>query len=196
MNVCFPFMYKAILPLDFYLFLFFSLSVQYKQITHTLRHPATAFLFESSAAVDQLFPVSSHAGGCCTSPQCHLATSLESLSSQKKAASPPSCCYAKLTKAAEQNKDAIKSALDEITVYHQQLKSKRCEVRVLWQIWEVLMRQLNILIFFLSFFVRRHMENDRQLINVIIQYFKSRWDFFHSHVHLPSPTADTASSTA
>lgn len=53
------------------------------------------------------------------------------------------CRYAKLTEAAEQNKDAIKSARDEITDYRRQLQSKTVELESVRGTRESLERQLN-----------------------------------------------------
>ncbi|CAL1569868.1 unnamed protein product [Knipowitschia caucasica] len=51
--------------------------------------------------------------------------------------------YAKLTEAAEQNKDAIKSARDEITEYRRQLQSKTVELESVRGTRDSLERQLN-----------------------------------------------------
>uniref|UniRef100_A0A3Q3QQF5 Neurofilament medium polypeptide n=1 Tax=Monopterus albus TaxID=43700 RepID=A0A3Q3QQF5_MONAL len=53
------------------------------------------------------------------------------------------CRYAKLTEAAEQNKDAIKSARDEISDYRRQLQSKTVELESVRGTRESLERQLN-----------------------------------------------------
>ncbi|XP_034048535.1 neurofilament, medium polypeptide a isoform X3 [Thalassophryne amazonica] len=53
------------------------------------------------------------------------------------------CRYAKLTEAAEQNKDAIKSARDEIADYRRQLQSKTVELESVRGTRESLERQLN-----------------------------------------------------
>lgn len=53
------------------------------------------------------------------------------------------CRYAKLTEAAEQNKDAIKSARDEITDYRRQLQSKTVELESVRGTRDSLERQLN-----------------------------------------------------
>eukprot|EP00064_Thunnus_orientalis_P018549 superscaffoldBa00004317_g18650 len=53
------------------------------------------------------------------------------------------CRYAKLTEAAEQNKDAIKSARDEISDYRRQLQSKTVELESVRGTRDSLERQLN-----------------------------------------------------
>uniref|UniRef100_A0A672ZF83 Neurofilament, medium polypeptide a n=1 Tax=Sphaeramia orbicularis TaxID=375764 RepID=A0A672ZF83_9TELE len=53
------------------------------------------------------------------------------------------CRYAKLTEAAEQNKDAIKSARDEIADYRRQLQSKTVELESVRGTRDSLERQLN-----------------------------------------------------
>uniref|UniRef100_A0A4W4G305 Neurofilament medium polypeptide n=1 Tax=Electrophorus electricus TaxID=8005 RepID=A0A4W4G305_ELEEL len=53
------------------------------------------------------------------------------------------CRYVKLTEAAEQNKDAIKSARDEIADYRRQLQSKTIELESVRGTKESLERQLN-----------------------------------------------------
>uniref|UniRef100_A0A1A8SE60 Neurofilament medium polypeptide n=1 Tax=Nothobranchius rachovii TaxID=451742 RepID=A0A1A8SE60_9TELE len=53
------------------------------------------------------------------------------------------CRYTKLTDAAEQNKDAIKSARDEIADYRRQLQSKTVELESVRGMRESLERQLN-----------------------------------------------------
>ncbi|KAM6986514.1 neurofilament, medium polypeptide a [Aplochiton taeniatus] len=53
------------------------------------------------------------------------------------------CRYSKLTEAAEQNKDAIKSARDEIADYRRQLQSKTVELESVRGTRESLERQLN-----------------------------------------------------
>ncbi|XP_036973671.1 neurofilament, medium polypeptide a [Acanthopagrus latus] len=53
------------------------------------------------------------------------------------------CRYAKLTEAAEQNKDAIKSARDEIADYRRQLQSKTVELESIRGTRDSLERQLN-----------------------------------------------------
>lgn len=53
------------------------------------------------------------------------------------------CRYSKLTEAAEQNKDAIKSARDEISDYRRQLQSKTVELESVRGTRESLERQLN-----------------------------------------------------
>uniref|UniRef100_A0A8C7LE09 Neurofilament medium chain a n=2 Tax=Oncorhynchus TaxID=8016 RepID=A0A8C7LE09_ONCKI len=53
------------------------------------------------------------------------------------------CRYSKLTDAAEQNKDAIKSARDEIADYRRQLQSKTVELESVRGTRESLERQLN-----------------------------------------------------
>ncbi|XP_023647011.1 neurofilament medium polypeptide-like [Paramormyrops kingsleyae] len=53
------------------------------------------------------------------------------------------CRYAKLTEAAEQNKDAIKSARDEIAEYRRQLQTKTVELESVRGTKESLERQLN-----------------------------------------------------
>ncbi|KAF7660365.1 hypothetical protein LDENG_00283200 [Lucifuga dentata] len=53
------------------------------------------------------------------------------------------CRYSKLTEAAEQNKDAIKSARDEITDYRRQLQSKTVELESVRGTRDSLERQLN-----------------------------------------------------
>ena len=53
------------------------------------------------------------------------------------------CRYAKLTEAAEQNKDAIKSARDEIADYRRQLQSKTVELESVRGTKDSLERQLN-----------------------------------------------------
>ncbi|CAL8276455.1 unnamed protein product [Merluccius merluccius] len=53
------------------------------------------------------------------------------------------CRYSKLTEAAEQNKDAIKSARDEISDYRRQLQSKTVELESVRGTRDSLERQLN-----------------------------------------------------
>jgi len=53
------------------------------------------------------------------------------------------CRYSKLTEAADQNKDAIKSARDEISDYRRQLQSKTVELEAIRRTRESLERQLN-----------------------------------------------------
>ncbi|KAG9353946.1 hypothetical protein JZ751_012070, partial [Albula glossodonta] len=53
------------------------------------------------------------------------------------------CRYAKLTEAAEQNKDAIKSARDEIAEYRRQLQTKTIELESVRGTKDSLERQLN-----------------------------------------------------
>uniref|UniRef100_A0A3B3TNB8 Neurofilament medium chain a n=1 Tax=Poecilia latipinna TaxID=48699 RepID=A0A3B3TNB8_9TELE len=53
------------------------------------------------------------------------------------------CRYAKLTEAAEQNKDAIKSARDEIADYRRQLQAKTVELESVRGMKDSLERQLN-----------------------------------------------------
>lgn len=53
------------------------------------------------------------------------------------------CRYAKLTEAAEQNKDAIKSARDEISDYRRQMQAKTVELEAARGTKESLERQLN-----------------------------------------------------
>ncbi|KAF3848856.1 hypothetical protein F7725_015353 [Dissostichus mawsoni] len=53
------------------------------------------------------------------------------------------CRYSKLTEAADQNKDAIKSARDEISDYRRQLQSKTVELEAIRTTRESLERQLN-----------------------------------------------------
>ncbi|KAK1883740.1 Neurofilament medium polypeptide [Dissostichus eleginoides] len=53
------------------------------------------------------------------------------------------CRYSKLTEAADQNKDAIKSARDEISNYRRQLQSKTVELEAIRTTRESLERQLN-----------------------------------------------------
>lgn len=53
------------------------------------------------------------------------------------------CRYTKLTEAAEQNKEAIKSAKDEISEYRRQLQSKSIELESVRGTKESLERQLN-----------------------------------------------------
>lgn len=53
------------------------------------------------------------------------------------------CRYSKLTEAAEQNKDAIKSARDEIADYRRQLQSRTVELESVRGMRESLERQLN-----------------------------------------------------
>lgn len=53
------------------------------------------------------------------------------------------CRYAKLTEAAEQNKDAIKSARDEIADYRRQLQTKTVELESVRGTRDSLERQLN-----------------------------------------------------
>uniref|UniRef100_A0A3B3WJI4 Neurofilament medium polypeptide n=1 Tax=Poecilia mexicana TaxID=48701 RepID=A0A3B3WJI4_9TELE len=53
------------------------------------------------------------------------------------------CRYAKLTEAAEQNKDAIKSARDEISDYRRQLQAKTVELESVRGMKDSLERQLN-----------------------------------------------------